>query len=60
MTYLVEIISKHLLHGLNSGHITWFGTWNELRRGKEKTNSEQHVAAVQPSYQVQLFLPASC
>lgn len=60
MTYLMEIISKHLLHGVNSGHVTQFGIWNVLVRGEGKTNSEHHIAAIQPSYQVQLFLPASC
>lgn len=43
----MEIISKHL-HGVNSG------IWNVLGRGKRKTNNKHHIAAIQPSYQVQL------
>lgn len=36
-----------------------FGIWNVLGRGKRKTISEHHIAAIHPSYQVQLFLPTS-
>lgn len=41
----MEIISKHFLHGDNCGHITSFGIWNVLGKGKGKTNSEHHIAA---------------